>query len=120
MSKAAPFADTLDDMRSRAAAPHPDAGLLIACDRFEEIQDERTSLYRKQAAGYMKRIRATAPELDELEARIASTPARTADGRRAKAMAARATIGMAMGCSAITRSVLQDILNNEPSHGSAT
>jgi hypothetical protein len=88
MNAPVPFSEVLRDIRARAAAPHPDAELLIACDRFEALQEERHLLYREQAPGYMKRIRETAPELDALDARIAKTPARTADGRRAKAAAA--------------------------------
>ena len=86
--------DALADIRALVAAPNPDAPLLVACDRFMALHEEAHRIFRKRPKGYLQRIREVLhPELDALEAEIASTPARTPAGRCAKAIAGLAMVG---------------------------
>lgn len=100
----------LDTMRALAAAPNPDQRLLLTCDKWTLLREERDRLYRKQAKGYMARVWEMMHETDALELEITYTPARTAAGRRAKAEAAIYMLGTGtiaqMACS-----VLHDFMN---------
>lgn len=106
-------------LRVLASTPHPDARLLVTCDRFAVLREERELLYRKQARGYMNRVREMAAEIDALEIEIADTPARTAAGRRAKADAAMYMLGMTGTIARIARSAMQDFINASAQEGGA-
>ncbi len=101
----------LDELRALAVAPNPDQRLLLTCDKWTLLCEERDRLYRKQAKGYMVRVREMMRETDALEAEIANTPARTAAGRRAKAEAAMYMLGMTGRIAQMARSALHDFMN---------
>ncbi|MBV9749388.1 MAG: hypothetical protein JO157_11285 [Acetobacteraceae bacterium] len=105
----------LADLRALAATPHPDAKLLVACERFTLLKEERERLYRKHERGYMDHVRKMAPEMDALELEIANTPARTAAGRAAKGEAAMCMLSQTGTFAQIARSALRDFIN----HGAA-
>lgn len=99
------------DLCALAAAPQPDARLIAACERFLELKEERAKLYKNEPRGYMKRVRATNKEVDDLEAEIAQTPAATSSGRHAKAEVAMHMLGMTGTIAQTARSVIRDFLN---------
>lgn len=111
---AVPAPAALDALRALAATPHPDARLLVACERFTLIWEEVHRLYRKRERGHMDRVRATMAEREAIEVEIANTPARTADGRAAKAEAAMHMLGMTGTIALIARSALRDFMNAGP------
>lgn len=112
-----PASDALGDLRALTATPHPDARLLVACDRFAVLRDESLRLYRKHERGYMNRIREMRPEQDALEVEIAKTPARTAAGRRAKADVAFYMLGITGTIAQIAKSTLDDFVNADAARG---
>jgi len=103
------------DLCALVTAPNPDARLLLACDTFMLLCEERDKLYRQHAKGYMNRVRETTAERNALEAEIANTPARTPAGRCAKADAALYMLGATGTIAMIARSALRDFINSSTS-----
>ena len=113
---AAEFPEALASLRAMAAQPHPDAALLLACDRFDDLWDYRERLYRRHAPRYLEVVREFLPEIDGLHARIASLPARTERGRIAKVSIALRDIGGGTvrkgSIYEVARAVLKECLAN--------
>jgi hypothetical protein len=102
-----------------AAAPHPDARLVMACDRFMALSEECARLWRLRSRGYLKVCRSMWPERDALEVEISNTPARTAAGRLAKAEVAMHMLGTTGTIAMTARSVLHDFINATSQQGVA-
>jgi hypothetical protein len=105
---AAPFA-ALAELRTLAEGRTPDADLIAACERVIEVHERAVLLYRRRAPRYQAQARALYDERFRLEAIVATTPARTAAGRRAKAEVALVALPSSQFFT-VVRSALTDLL----------
>lgn len=93
-----------------AATPNPDARLVVACDRFMALSEERERRWRKGGRAALKFLRELSPEIDTLEAEISQTPARSTVGRLAKAEVAMSVLARAGTIAQTARSALRDFV----------
>jgi hypothetical protein len=103
--------DALVGLRALADAPQPDAGLLLACDRFMILSEGSDTRCGNASPALKKRIQKAWPEMMDLEEQITKTPAMTALGRFAKAEVALRVLGSTGTIAQVARSVLRDFMN---------
>ena len=113
-----PVSPAVEALRALAATPHADAELLVACDRLMVLWEASHKRFRGDQRKWLAWVRETKPERERLEVLVATTPARTSDGRRAKVELALATTpggkpdGVSIWC--VPRSALIDALAGMP------
>lgn len=109
--------DQVAALRALATTPHPDARLLVICERLAVILDEIHQLWRHTPPGGLERsdelFRASelSRESEPLMKELVKRRAKTAAGRQAKGeIASRSLLGGAVWTD-LARSALQDYQN---------
>lgn len=98
-----------------AAAPHPDAALILACDRLSALKDEQGEIHRRRGRGHAARLHAFGAahmaEMDRLYVHIAGMRPRTMSGHRARAELALREIGSGGICGRFNHSAIRGLLD---------
>jgi hypothetical protein len=104
--------DPLAVLRQAATAPHPDADLVAACDRLQEILALEGSPYFGRGRRAPKPTLAQCVEYNDLHLFIASRRALTELGRRSKGVTALARLRHYTGAHFdLIRTAVEDLLS---------